>query len=162
MKRITSEIAAFVAEIQSILPNVKITGSLSLLAFGVLEHSRKIGDLDFCIESFSPSDVSRLEKEGFAFFDSYYTFDESDDFKFFVEKNGIKADFFKCKVKFASINSGGIEGDYAYPIYSIDAKRRYVKHFESLDELSSAELWALNKHRFDIEYFLKHSNGISL
>lgn len=158
MSRITPEIAAFVAEVQKILPIVKITGSLSLLAFGVLAPSRTIGDVDFCIDEWTSETLQALEKAGFTCEESEYIFDDDGGFLCCAKKNGIKADFFKHRQKGAELNSVELQGIYSYPIFAIRAKKAMLHYLEGLPTPTEKERKSISKHQLDIEYFLTHSH----
>lgn len=138
------------------IPDMQLTGSLSLLAYGVYK-TRIVGDID--IVSFNPSFANALvnndsiETDGFTSSEGGNNESQQELRSVRIKKDGISIDCFlsdspqDCK-DFDFI--GGRKFKVSYPKYSIKAKREYITALMKMDALTDFRRKKLYKHTQDI------------
>lgn len=137
------------------IPDMQLTGSLSLLAYGVYK-TRIVGDID--IVSFNPSFAKVLVEDKHVTTDEFLNSEpdgqsETNLRSVRIEKDGISIDCFlsgtpqDCK-EFNFIS--GRKFKVSHPKYSIKAKREYITALMKMDELTEFRRKKLYKHTQDI------------
>jgi hypothetical protein len=157
----------------TLIPNFQLTGSISLLAYGVNE--RKIEDIDIVVNSFAC--VEHIGKS----YNLSYTFDYTDDIeqvkelhphkvdghlKYLVPNrahmvvHGVKVCIFVGKNQecqfFEFMNERKFK--ISHPIYAIEAKKKYLDDLYKMEKLNHFQYAKMSKHSMDVANYLKWEN----
>lgn len=133
-----------------IIPRFHITGSISLLWYGVI--SRAVGDIDIVVEHKPYLELSRLRDEP-----PSALYDDQTHVQFRVDNVNVCA-FYSEREETKEIDLFGVKHRIAHPIHSILAKQSYVDQLNSYLFLTKEQKARRDKHQKDIDAFISWCN----
>lgn len=152
--------------------NFQVTGSISLFEYGIIK--RVISDIDIVVNSLDALKVA-FSKKGYDFQEWYDYSDKLENPKNTLQKKGrvtnrisFEVEGVKCCAFYSTKQKFKVckyilnrEFRVSHPMYSIEAKKKYVIDLFKMDTLNEFQLSKLKKHNSDIQLFYKKFKGDS-